>query len=190
MLINTGTPLWQATALGGTLPTIDLKTNQNSFFLSTQNPLKSTSVTGFFVATVFASTISSWGLLWGHFIDHDFDITLRHTSGTSAMNWHTNNDNGACQMNWADGVPVLYYATMTAGTSRAFWMVANGVTSSVTATNPLTMTAGNAPIYVGRSENGGEPFNGYVSEVLYFQTVLSSTQISTVVAYLRAKWNI
>ena len=149
---------------------------------------KSRDVTLFWVGKV-NSNIGSWGTLWGHFSNHDNDIQLRNTSGQSVINWHTNNDNSGCQLNYSNNNPVLYYGTLTAGTSRFFSMTALGNTQTVSATNPLTMTTGSAPIYIGASD-GMEVSQAQVSEVLYYQSVLTPAQIATVTSYLSAKWGL
>lgn len=156
--------------------------------------VKSTDVTLFWVGEV-TSSVADWGSLWGHFTNHDYDIQLRHPQPSYANNqnviaWYTAGDNLGCDLSFSASSPVLYSATLQSGTSRSFSMTtAAGGTSSVSATNSLTMTAGSANIYVGADELGGS-FNGYISEILYFQRVLAPSEISTVSSYLAEKWGI
>ena len=64
---------------------------------------------------------------------------------------------------------------------------AGGATQTCSTTSPLTMVPGPAPIWVGTSW-GQEYANSYISEILYFQSVLTFSQISTVQTYLAEKW--
>jgi len=156
------------------------------------SPFAATSSVTVAMVVVVRATIAGWGLFWGHFgANHDTDITLRNTSGSAVINWHTNNDNSVCQLAYVANAPVIYVGTMTAGTARYFQMTTTaGGTTSVSTTNPLSWTAGNKSVYVGCSDGSAEACNSYIGECVYWQRVLSTSEINAVVASLRAKWGI
>ena len=62
-----------------------------------------------------------------------------------------------------------------------------GSTLTCSVTSPLSMVPGPAPIWVGTSF-GFENANSYISEILYYHSVLNFTQIYLVQAYLAEKW--
>lgn len=64
---------------------------------------------------------------------------------------------------------------------------AGGTTQTCATTSNLTMVPGPAPIWVGTSF-GFENANSYIAEILYFQSVLTFSQISNVQTYLAEKW--
>jgi len=167
---------------------VDSNTNR---FVSVSTFPKSADVTLFWVGTV-RSTINGWGTLWGHFEAgyHDRDLQLRNTYGTTMINWHTDNDNSECQLPYSPDTPVLYYATMKDGAQMFLSMTAGGKTLEKSANRNRTWQPGNAYIYLAGSENGNENLNGYIGEVIYYQRVLSASEIAAVVSYLRKKWGI
>lgn len=59
------------------------------------------------------------------------------------------------------------------------------------ATNTITsIFAGTAPLSVGAHGNAGEPFAGYIGEIILYKTALSTAQRLTVLKYLAQKWAI
>jgi hypothetical protein len=177
-------PTYSASLIG-TKPAIDFS---NSSRMVSAAFAKSADVTLFWVGTV-TSGISRWGTLWGHFANHDNDVQLRNTAGSADINWHTNNDNSICQLPYSASNPVLYYATMAAGTEMFLSMTSLGQTTEKSASMRRSWTPGDAPIYVAGSEIG-ENFNGYIGEIIYYQRVLTPPEIASVVSYLRPKWGI
>jgi hypothetical protein len=163
-------------------------TNSSSL-KSTSTYLNSINVTLAVIVVFFQNT--NWGVIWGHFNNHDEDIVLRNTFNSNQINWHTNNDNTIVQMAYISSIPVLYIATLTNGTSRYFQMtnLTTGITTSISGTNPLTMVIANCPIYLGSSELVGELALCYVGECMYWTRVLSSTELTSVYAYLYSKWS-
>lgn len=176
-------PTYSASLIG-TKPAIDFS---NSSRMISAAFAKSADVTLFWVGTV-TSGISRWGTLWGHFTNHDNDVQLRNTAGSADINWHTNNDNSICQLP-SSANPVLYYATMAAGTEMFLSMTSLGKTTEKSASMRRSWTPGDAPIYVAGSEID-ENFNGYIGEIIYYQRVLTPPEIASVVSYLRPKWGI
>ena len=69
---------------------------------------------------------------------------------------------------------------------------AGGATQSCSTTSDeLSMALSPAPIWLGASGNTGHEFaNSYISEVLYFQSALTSEQVASVQAYLIEKWGL
>ena len=152
---------------------------------------KASSIT-FFLVGVVKSTRASWGTFWGHFTSgrHDADVQLRYTDGTSHINWHTNNNNGSSQLPYTFDSPVLYSCTMTGGTVMFMQQTNTTGTTSVTITEgTLTWAAGSAPVWIGRSDSN-ECINSYISEIAYFQSVLSTADRQKMEGYLAWKYGL
>jgi len=184
---------------GGNIPTynpqlLNLKPGvnfSNSCRLMSANVPKSSNVTLFWVGTV-TNNIGDWGTLWGHFLmgRHDSDIMIRQSFSSGSMMWHTNNDNNNMNIPIVFNQPVIYWATMENGINMNFTMITNaGVYKNISTIEALTWAVGNAPIYVGSSDYY-ESSNSFMSEILYYQRVLSQTEINTIVSYLGTKWGI
>jgi hypothetical protein len=167
-----------------TLPTVNF-TNSSGLFSPAFE--KSSNVTLFVVANI-QSTSANWGTIWGHFVNHDTDVQLRRVTNTSAISWHTNNDN-ANVVTATYNSPVLYSCTMTSGTSMFIQQTNTTGTSTVSYTTGLSWTAGLANQYVGISE-GGEVIQSHISEILYFQYVLSTDERKVLEGYLAWKWGL
>ena len=163
---------------------------QNSAGMISAAFAKASSITLFLVGTV-KSTRASWGTFWGHFTSgrHDADVQLRYTDGTTDINWHTYNDNGSSQLSYTLDSPVLYSCTMTGGTVMFMQQTNTSGTTSVTVTESLTWAAGSAPVWIGRSDSG-ECINSYISEIAYFQSVLSTADRQKMEGYLAWKYGL
>jgi hypothetical protein len=138
------------------------------------------------------STIGGWGTFWGHFTSgrHDADIQLRNTSGQAVINWHTNNNNSSTQLSYTLDSPVLYSCTMSGGTVMFMQQTNTTGTTSLTVTEgTLTWAAGSAPVWIGRSDSN-EVINSYISEIAYFQSVLSTTDRQKMEGYLAWKYGL
>lgn len=152
---------------------------------------KASSITFFLVGTV-KSTRASWGTFWGHFNSgrHDADIQLRYTDGTTHINWHTNNNNSSTQLPYTLDSPVIYSCTMTGGTVMFMQQTNTSGTTSLTVTEgTLTWASGTAPVWIGRSDSN-ECINSYISEIAYFQSVLSTADRQKMEGYLAWKWGL
>jgi len=163
---------------------------QGSAGMISANFAKASSIT-FFLVGVVKSTRASWGTFWGHFSSgrHDADVQLRYTDGTSHINWHTNNNNGSSQLPYTFDSPVLYSCTMTGGTVMFMQQTNTTGTSSVTITESLTWASGTAPVWIGRSDSS-ECINSYISEIAYFQSVLSTGDRQKMEGYLAWKYGL
>jgi hypothetical protein len=164
---------------------------QNSAGMISPAFAKASSITLFLVGMV-KSTRASWGTFWGHFTSgrHDDDIQLRYTDGSSHINWHTNNNNGSSQLPYTFDSPVLYSCTMSGGTVMFMQQTNTTGTTSVTVTEgTLTWRAGSAPVWIGRSDSN-EVINSYISEIAYFQSVLSTADRQRMEGYLAWKYGL
>jgi hypothetical protein len=164
---------------------------QNSAGMISPAFAKADSITLFLVGMV-KSTRASWGTFWGHFTSgrHDDDIQLRYTDGSSHINWHTNNNNGSSQLPYTFDSPVLYSCTMSGGTVMFMQQTNTTGTTSVTVTEgTLTWRAGSAPVWIGRSDSN-EVINSYISEIAYFQSVLSTADRQKMEGYLAWKYGL
>jgi len=163
---------------------------QGSAGMISANFAKASSIT-FFLVGVVKSTRASWGTFWGHFSSgrHDADVQLRYTDGTSHINWHTNNNNGSSQLPYTFDSPVLYSCTMTGGTVMFMQQTNTTGTTSVTVTESLTWASGTAPVWIGRSDSS-ECINSYISEIAYFQSVLSTGDRQKMEGYLAWKYGL
>ena len=186
MIPYTGTPTIKSNGIKN-LSVIDF-TNSSSL-ISSSKIMNSYNVTLAIIVTFFQNT--NWGVIWGHFNNHDYDIVLRNTSGGNFINWHTNDDNSIVQIAYPSyGTPVLYLGTLTNGTNRFFKMInlLTGAITTVSGTNPLTMILRQNNIYLGSSEVN-ELALCYVGECMYWNRVLTSTEQDQIISYLYSKWS-
>lgn len=180
-------PVYQASLINS-LPALNFQGNGG---LQSGNFAKGSNIT-VFVAAMMKSTAGSWGTVWGHFSvgRHDDDIQLRRRETTSTMSWHTNNDNVSMLTTYTNDIPVVYSLTMRNGTEMFMQQTDSSLgTVTVTSTQSLTWQAGNAPIWVGRSDTN-ENINSYIGEIIYYQSVLPTTQRQAVESYLSRKWGV
>ena len=161
----------------------------NTSGLITSAFAKSSNVSVFIVGNILAAPTAYYGTIWGHFVNHDNDIQLRRNANTMAISWHTNNDNNNTLLTAIAGAPVLYSCTMSNGTGMFMQQTTTSGTTTVSSTQALTWTAGSASVYVGLSESG-EPIQSYISEIVYYQSVLSTGQRQAVEGYLAWKWGL
>jgi hypothetical protein len=164
---------------------------QNSAGMISPAFAKAASIT-FFLVGMVKSTIGGWGTFWGHFTSgrHDADIQLRNTSGQAVINWHTNNNNGTTQLPYTLDSPVLYSCTMSGGTVMFMQQTNTTGTTSLTVTEgTLTWASGSAPVWIGRSDSS-EVINSYISEIAYFQSVLSTGDRQKMEGYLAWKYGL
>ena len=183
---NTVAPTYSTSLIGGKA---GLNFQSSAGMISTAFA-KTSNVTLFLVGTV-KSTRASWGTFWGHFTSgrHDADVQLRYTDGTSHINWHTNNNNNTSQLPYTFDSPVLYSCTMSGGTVMFMQQTNTTGTTSVTVTETLTWASGSAPVWIGRSDSN-ECINSYISEIVYFQSVLSTADRQKMEGYLAWKYGL
>ena len=130
---------------------------------------------------------------WGSFFTHggrDFDFAVERNSvvGTT-IHFQTANDNSQCGIAYTVDAPVLYYGTMTSGTSRFFQSFSGGTNTTTTGTNSSTISLGSQLARVGKSDNN-EVCNSFIGEIIYYTAVLGATQQQQVEGYLAWKWGL
>jgi hypothetical protein len=77
----------------------------------------------------------------------------------------------------------------TVGTTRKLWVYSDTlVPKSVSTFIPVvSITPGNKPLYVGKSDIG-EGCNSNIGEILYYSASLSDDDVAQNVSYLQNKW--
>lgn len=99
----------------------------------------------------------------------------------------------------ADGAPGVGFATasMTALNTNYIGMqryspttgtIALNGTVSVNTGTIASVFNGTSPYHIGARDDGGDPFDGYIGEVLFYTRALSATENSNVMRYLSCKW--
>ena len=130
---------------------------------------------------------------WGSFFTHggrDFDFAVERNSVVgSTIHFQTANDNSQCGIAYTVDAPVLYYGTMTSGTSRFFQSFSGGTNTTTTGTNSSTISLGSQLARVGKSDNN-EVCNSFIGEIIYYTAVLGATQQQQVEGYLAWKWGL
>jgi hypothetical protein len=130
---------------------------------------------------------------WGSFFTHggrDFDFAVERNSvvGTT-IHFQTANDNSSCGIAYTVDAPVLYFGTMTSGTSRFFESFSGGTNTITTGTNSSTISLGSQIVRVGKSDNN-EVCNSFIGEIIYYTAVVSTTQRQEIEGYLAWKWGL
>ena len=197
----TGSPQLVAASLNG-WPSVSL----SSAIMQGGSVSKSSSVTVAVVAMLPLSAGPSWGGLWAHCNNGavgsswgcDMDIALRFdgsaSSAGSALNWHTNNNIRNCDLGVLANVPVVFIGTMAGGTTLYFeeTRLDTGAQTTATYTGAATIaTPDPQPIQIGGSVNptsGLLAGAGFIGEVIYYQSVLSGSQLTWLRNYLVLKW--
>ena len=161
---------------------------QNSCGLTTSAFTNSLNVT-LVMVIVIKSTIATWGN-FAHHGHHDYDWSIRQNGlSPTYIHWHTNNDNTGDQLAIIYDTPMVLYCTMTNGTAMSFQMLTSTSSYVTTATESLTLTVGSKIMYIGKSDTG-EPCNSYIGEFNYFQSVLSATDQTAILADVCSRWGI
>lgn len=142
---------------------------------------------------IFVGTMGSAALDWAGLFEHgdsDIDLSLERTN-SAKVHFQTANDNAGNEVTASPNTPYIYIATMAGGTARTLLQVsATGVEQTSTGSNLLTMQKGTAKkIYLMTSDRTDTQRSyGIAAEVIYFQRVLSASEISSVKNYLKTKW--
>jgi hypothetical protein len=137
----------------------------------------------------------TWGTLWSHsrINQWDSDIEFRQESitGGGYVSWHTNNDNNNYIAIPSSNTPVIYSCTMSNGINMYLQNFHSGSTASASYTeSTATIASGTvAPLWLGRN-SGGYAYNGYISEIVYYNTTLTTIQRQKVEGYLAWKWGL
>ncbi len=163
----------------------------NSSHLRSANFQNSSNLTTFVVGMV-RNTITGWGVFWGHFTtgDHDNFISMRNTSGQAVINWHTANDNSIMQMAYVLNSPVIYYGIMSNRFNTFFSQTTNVGTATVSGNVGGTISSGSMPTFVGQSRIQSEAIRSYISEIIYYQRVLTTFEQQQVQGYLAWKYGL
>jgi len=143
----------------------------------------------FAMVAVVKTGVGTWGSFFTHGSrDTDFSIERNSIVGTT-IHLQTANDNSQCGLTYTEEAPVVYYGTMTSGTSRFFESFCAGTRTTTTGTNSSSISVGSQIARIGKSDNN-EVCNSYIGEIIYYTLVLNSTQQAQIEAYLTQKWGL
>jgi hypothetical protein len=143
----------------------------------------------FAMVAVVKSGLGFWGSFFTHGgRDNDFAVERNSIVGTT-IHFQTANDNSQCGIAYTVDAPVLYYGTMTSGTSRFFQSFSGGTNTTTTGTNSYSISLGSQLARVGKSDNN-EVCNSFIGEIIYYTAVLGTTQRQQVEGYLAWKWGL
>ena len=143
----------------------------------------------FAMVAVVKSGLGFWGSFFTHGgRDNDFAVERNSIVGTT-IHFQTANDNSQCGIAYTVDAPVLYYGTMTSGTSRFFQSFSGGTNTTTTGTNSSSISLGSQLARVGKSDNN-EVCNSFIGEIIYYTAVLGTTQRQQVEGYLAWKWGL
>jgi hypothetical protein len=143
----------------------------------------------FAMVAVVKSGLGFWGSFFTHGgRDTDFAVERNSIVGTT-IHFQTANDNSQCGIAYTVDAPVLYFGTMTSGTSRFFESFSGGTNTITTGTNSSSISLGSQIARVGKSDNN-EVCNSFISEIIYYTAVLGTTQRQEIEGYLAWKWGL
>lgn len=143
----------------------------------------------FAMVAVVKSGLGFWGSFFTHGgRDNDFAVERNSIVGTT-IHFQTANDNSQCGIAYTVDAPVLYFGTMTSGTSRFFESFSGGTNTTTTGTNSSTIFLGSQLARVGKSD-ANEVCNSFIGEIIYYTAVLGTTQRQQVEGYLAWKWGL
>jgi hypothetical protein len=176
---------WGASALGSSLPGVVFS---SAGMKSTTSP--NLPASGDY-SLVFVGTMGSQAAVYGALFGHgnrDMDVVLERDGGSSNIIFQSNNE-GNCPVSYTANQPMIIIATNTAGILRNIWAVnSNGQQTSASCSNTYSLGSGPQSIRIGESDNTNEHSNGVVSEIIYYQRVLSASEISAFKGSLCSKW--
>ena len=153
-----------------------------------------------FMVVKYSALISTWGNFM-HQGNRDMDWSIRRndlTVRTSHNIDFISGENGGAELTASTNtnyIIIARYVTNTVlgvvTTTRELWLYSDTVIPLKTPPrNRGSVTAGNKPLYVGRSERPdfAEGCNSNIGEILYYSAALSDTDIAQNVAYCQNKW--
>jgi len=156
------------------------------------NPFpKSENVTVLWVGQMNHSA-NAQGTIWGHYEigNNTSQITLQRTLPTR-VDFETGNTSTSYFS--SSYSPSLYSCTMKDGLYITGQQINGAGTNTInyTATSK-TWTSGNAPVWVGINQDNSSTYfmDGYVSEILYYQRVLTPTEKQVAEGYLAWKYGL
>jgi hypothetical protein len=182
-----------ANVTGPTLTTINSAPAFNfnpGFGLTCASVNLASQITVFMVVT-YKNTIASWGNFMHH-ADRDMDWSFERNNwndGTFNIQFQSNNDNSSIQTVLVEANKNYIFVGRTVGTTRKLWVYSDTlVPKSVSTFIPVvSITPGNKPLYVGKSDIG-EGCNSNIGEILYYSASLSDDDVAQNVSYLQNKW--
>jgi hypothetical protein len=148
-----------------------------------------------FMVVKYSTLIATWGNFMHHG-NRDADWSIRRNAFTTVSSHNIDfisGENGGAELSASNNTNYIIVARYTTNTSRAreLWLYSDTVIPLKTPVrNSGTVTAGNKPLYVGRSERAdlAEGCNSNIGEILYYSAALSDTDIAQNVAYCQNKW--
>ena len=153
-----------------------------------------------FMVVKYNALISTWGNFM-HQGNRDMDWSIRRndlTVRTSHNIDFISGENGGAELTASTNtnyIIVARYVTNTVlgvvTTTRELWLYSDTVIPLKTPPrNRGSVTAGNKPLYVGRSERSeiAEGCNSNIGEILYYSASLTDADVAQNVAYLQNKW--
>jgi len=169
------------------LPVIRLPANSN---LSTIELIpKTKNVTVFWVG---AFTSQYYNSIWAHSNGSVFnqDVGFAMNGFENEVNFGSYVSNCVLSINFEE--PVIYWATMENGlVMKANRITLDGEYATESYTKPfIQWQAGKAKIYLNSNDGLQAGANSYLYENLYYQRVLTPSEINNIVYYLSEKWNI
>lgn len=159
--------------------------------LYVNNVQLNTQATLFVVSVTRSNLAATWANQFTHG-SRDKDVVLERNSGTGDMHLQSCDDNLGANLAYSLNTPTIWSGRyQTSGTKRIFWKTTRSSSGSpskvTTSANTNCISAGSKRIRIGCSD-AGELFNGHYSEVIYYNTALSDTQMQAVTDGLFNKW--
>ena len=181
-----------ANVTGPTLTTINSAPafNFNPGFGLTCASVPLTSEITVFMVLTYKNTIASWGNFMHHG-NRDMDWSLERLSNLDVIMFQSNNDYNNCNINLLGNINYILVGRIT-GNTRELRMYSDTLVPTSVSTNipTVSITPGNKPLYVGKSDYtvSSEPCNSNIGEILYYNASLTDADVAQNVAYLQNKW--
>ena len=189
---NLGNPSYSSTGLGG-LPTISITSSGNM-----RCPVPAgTFLTGFTLFVIFQKTGAN----------NAFDTIVSRTAGSipSPFDLYINNSTSVANRIIGNGTtngsyqvidtvfrtttPTMYYVNIVS-TAQTKWN--EGVNGVITTYTTAATTYGDTAtaVYIGTRADGTTKMNGNISEIIMYNTTLTTQQRQQIEGYLANKWNL
>jgi hypothetical protein len=187
---NNDGPMFKQNLFGPGLGGLDFTSNSA---LKTQNEFSvSQNFTIFLVVNIYPANNQSWNSFFNHESNgHDSMLNIRRYSGN---NWQMKvsgneiNNNNAIDV----GVPSIIYGVCKEG-NKVHWYYINSLHFNTISNYNFgnQINGQNHNLWIGGDNNGGQSScQSYMGEVLYYNNILTNSQILTTLNYLNGKWNI